>query len=75
MVQIIITEYKIAYESNKEKKGRPCLLLIKIFSQLYTIHAPKQHKTIVALDKLTKGCSVKYKNPYTLSIYEETDKT
>ena len=67
--------FKIAYKSNKEKKGGPCVYPIEIFPQVYTIHALKQHKMLVVHDKLTKGCSVIYKNPYTLSIYKETDET
>ena len=58
-----------------EKKIGPCVLPIKIFPQLYTIHALKQHKILVAHDKLTKGGSVIYKNLCTLSIYVETDET
>ena len=60
--------------SNKEKKGGPCVLPIKLFPQLYTIHALKQHKLLVAHDKLAKGCSIIYKNSYTLFTYKETDK-
>ena len=67
--------FEIAYKSNKEKKGGPYVLPIKIFPQLYTIHVLKQHKMLVGHDKLTKGCSVIYKNPYTISTYKQTDKT
>ena len=68
--------YKVFLGFQKGKKnGGPCVLLIKIFPLLYTNHALKQHKFLVANDKLAKVCSTIYKNPYTLFIYKETDKT
>ena len=42
------------------KKGGACVLLIKLFPQLYTIIALKQQKLLVAHDKLAHFEGVQY---------------
>ena len=44
--------------SNKEKKGGPCVIPIKLFPPLYAIHALKHHKLLVAHDKMARGWSI-----------------
>ena len=61
-----------------EKKGGPCVLLIKLFPQLYTIIALKQQKLLGAQDKpahfeKANRCSIMLKNSYALLIYKATD--